>query len=204
MTKLKHVEVRGYQDRRAGISEGDCPYVRSNHRTNWHRGWSRADAKLSNAPFNLTKEWVAERVSVVRSGCWEWKLSKTGSGYGTCTIKKKQFFMHRSAWELFNGPIPEGLWVLHKCDNPPCCNPDHLFIGTATDNVQDMLAKQRRGLVPTTCQKRLAKLTAKQVVQIRTLYGSGEVTQDWIAKHFDVTPMTVSRIWTRRTWRNMP
>lgn len=89
-------------------------------------------------------------------GCIEWKGARNPQGYGQKCIKGKRYRTHRLAWEWANGPIPEGLFVLHKCDNPPCCNPDHLFLGTQTDNMQDMLAKGRgiNGGIPLThCPK---------------------------------------------------
>lgn len=73
------------------------------------------------------------------SACWPWKGSVMGEGYG----RYRQAYTHRLAWMLANGPIPAGLFVLHKCDNPPCCNPDHLFLGTQADNVRDRDAKGR-------------------------------------------------------------
>lgn len=71
-------------------------------------------------------------------GCWIYFGPKTRYGYGYFASKKG----HRYAWELTNGSIPYGMWVLHKCDNPPCCNPDHLYLGNAKDNAQD---RSRRG-----------------------------------------------------------
>lgn len=75
--------------------------------------------------------------------CWVW----TGAylrGYGEFKLAGRRHLAHRVAWEMANGPIPDGLWVLHKCDNPPCVREDHLFLGTVMDNVADMDAKGRR------------------------------------------------------------
>ncbi len=83
------------------------------------------------------------------NGCWEWLGARLKSGYGfskrICYIqgKKKNSTSHRLFYEKFKGKIPEGLFVCHKCDNPICCNPDHLFLGTAKDNVRDMMNKGR-------------------------------------------------------------
>lgn len=77
-------------------------------------------------------------------GCWEWTGARGRAGYGYFSIKDRRFFAHRLAFALVNGPIPPGLFVCHRCDNPPCCRPDHLFLGTTRDNVVDAMRKGRR------------------------------------------------------------
>ena len=76
--------------------------------------------------------------------CWPWDAPRSQDGnYGTMYVDGKHRMAHRIAWALTKGPIPSGLDVLHHCDNPPCCNPDHLFVGTRSDNMQDMVRKGR-------------------------------------------------------------
>ena len=77
------------------------------------------------------------------SACIEWTGSRNPKGYGQKKVGGKTIFAHRWAWEQANGPIPDGLHVLHTCDNPPCVNVDHLFLGTNADNVKDRDAKGR-------------------------------------------------------------
>lgn len=77
-------------------------------------------------------------------GCWEWTGARNEDGYGRLYTAGENWFTHRYSWVLHNGPIPDGLWVLHHCDNPPCIRPDHLFLGTAATNVADMVAKDRQ------------------------------------------------------------
>lgn len=98
---------------------------------------------------------VAERFwkKVDRSGgdlaCWPWIGSRQPNGYGKVrvqAIRTAPLQAHRVAWELSHGEIPHGLWVLHRCDNPPCCNPSHLFLGTPKDNTTDMVGKGRVAL----------------------------------------------------------
>jgi len=77
-------------------------------------------------------------------GCWLWKGGLSGSGYGNFWSDGKTVRAHRYAWEITHGrPVPEGLYVLHRCDTPRCCNPEHLFVGTLRDNSRDMAAKGR-------------------------------------------------------------
>src|SRR5256885_74384 len=84
------------------------------------------------------------RKTISPSGCWEWVGSKRELGYGQVRYKGRSARAHRIAWELTFGEIPDGRSVLHKCDNPPCINPDHLFLGTQQDNVDDMFRKGRQ------------------------------------------------------------
>lgn len=83
--------------------------------------------------------------------CWPWTLSKADKGYGQIMVRtngqRRPLGTHRVAWEVTHGSIPDGLWVLHSCDNPPCCNPSHMRLGTNADNVADMIARKRRTVV---------------------------------------------------------
>jgi len=85
------------------------------------------------------------------NGCWEWHSSLTGGGYGAFFVhhpdKREIVRAHRFSWELANGSIPNGLWVLHKCDNRICVNPDHLFLGNRSDNMIDCARKGRLSVI---------------------------------------------------------
>lgn len=113
------------------------------------------DAILKNEPTFWKKVDI-------RSGdaCWEWKSAKNSTGYGLHGIKidgkGRCFLAHRVAWVLRNGQIPAGMCVCHRCDNPSCVNPAHLFLGTNLDNVRDMDSKGRRknwNSARTTCSR---------------------------------------------------
>lgn len=75
--------------------------------------------------------------------CWEWNGYKNNMGYGLKSRKNRRKLVHRLAWEWVNGPIPSGMNILHRCDNPPCVNPNHLFMGTQADNMMDKKLKGR-------------------------------------------------------------
>jgi hypothetical protein len=96
-------------------------------------------------PVRPIKDRIIERVSLNERGCWIWQGPIFKDGYGAIGIRRigtKR--AHRVSYEAFVGPIPEGAWVLHRCDEPRCVNPEHLFTGTPKDNTQDMLSKGRR------------------------------------------------------------
>ena len=124
--------------------------------------------------------------------CWEWTGCTGTSGYGFAMYHDVRTRAHRVAWGLANGPIPEGLRVCHACDNPRCCNPAHLFVGTQADNMADKVAKGRWG-------KPGVHLTSEQVLEIRAKLASG-VTQLAIAQAYGATRQAISAIATRRNW----
>jgi hypothetical protein len=133
--------------------------------------------------------------------CWEWQGHCKSGGYGYVRWRGPQQLAHRVAWELEVGPIPEGLRVLHKCDNPPCVRPDHLFLGTQADNVADMVAKGR-GRAPRGAANANAKLSIEQVVEIRRRYADGEF-QTALAREFGVSAGAVAGIVHRRRWAHV-
>lgn len=99
-------------------------------------------------------------------GCWLWTGSKIQGGYGKLWVYGKYMLAHRYSWQLHNGPIPDELCVLHRCDNPSCVNPDHLFLGTQADNLADMRAKGRDNQ-PKGEAHGMAKLTEPEIPLIR-------------------------------------
>jgi len=139
--------------------------------------------------------------------CWAFKGAVNNSGYASIVLvespgKKRTYMAHRIAWELFNGGIPSGLCVLHKCDNRVCVRPDHLFLGTHKDNTQDCIQKGRFKAAPHFNGENhpASKLTAEAVNRIRNEYvrGSGAV----LAKEFGVSQQTVSAIICGTHWSN--
>lgn len=135
------------------------------------------------------------------SGCWEWKRSSDGWGYGKISIQHKLEKVHRVMFSLANGPIPTGMCVCHKCDNPPCCNPDHLFLGTHADNRRDMIQKGRLSDQSGTLNSQ-AKINDNIAREIRSLYANG-VMQKLIAEKYGISTGIVNRVVLRRNWKNI-
>lgn len=132
-------------------------------------------------------------------GCWGWR-GATSHGYGVFGALKKRYKAHRFSYELHHGPIGEGLVVCHRCDNPPCSNPDHLFLGTTADNMADAAAKNR---MPRGTAHHMARLTPERVREIRARYDAGE-TLYGLSKRFGVHRRTLRSAIIRKTWRHIP
>jgi hypothetical protein len=137
--------------------------------------------------------------------CWQWLGCTDKNGYGYFGIKRNGKFAtaeaHRIAWELRRGPIPEGMCVCHHCDNPGCCNPSHLFVGTPADNVADMDIKGRRKQPITLGEKNgMHKLSWNSVSLIR-LFATAGASYPFIAKRYGVTPQAVGGVVRGKTWR---
>lgn len=138
--------------------------------------------------------------------CWEWTGWRHQFGYGLLGVRKRDdsgptsALAHRLSWEFANGPIPDGMWVLHRCDNAPCCNPAHLFLGTHQDNMDDMASK-RRAKAPRGERQHLAKLTAQDVLQIRAR--CPQETRRALADEFGVAVGTIHQIVNRLTWTHI-
>lgn len=151
--------------------------------------------------------------------CWLWTASLRNKGYGAFAYTDAQGNLvqdraHRYSYELHVGPIPEGLFVLHKCDVPACVNPDHLFIGTKAENVRDMVAKGRH--VPggthtevMNCKYKRgerhhnAKLTAETVIGIRELHSAGDISLAELARRFGISQPSAYRIVKRLRWTHI-
>ncbi len=134
--------------------------------------------------------------------CWLWIGGDTGNGYGRIRRKGgKKILAHRLSWELHNGPIPDGLCVLHKCDTPPCVNPDHLFLGTQKDNIQDAFKKGRL-FIPKGEDNKQSKLKNEDIIEIRKLREQG-YTQVLLGKMFGVRHTTIGNICNNKTWKHV-
>lgn len=123
--------------------------------------------------------------------CWIWIKAKNPKGYGKVGVNGKNRLAHRVSYSQTFGPIPDKMLVLHKCDNPSCVNPDHLFIGNNQDNMTDMSKKGRSN----------SKLTSKQVQEIRNHRQNG-LSLSSIANKFSITLENVYYITKNKTWKH--
>jgi hypothetical protein len=133
--------------------------------------------------------------------CWLFTRKCNSAGYGHIICGKEQL-AHRIAWISTYGAIPDALCVLHKCDNPPCCNPRHLFLGTRSENSLDMHQKGRNVILRGS-KIGLAKLTERDIPTIRRLYASGDITQAEIADIYHVHGNTIGKIINGKTWTHV-
>lgn len=128
--------------------------------------------------------------------CIEWAGCRVQGGYGHRRYHGRMTLAHRVAWIEANGPIPDGMIVMHTCDNPPCINVEHLRLGTQRQNVEDMLSKGRRHSSKGERNPK-AKLTHDQVIEIRSASG----TLQQIADRYGITNANVSKIKKGQTWQ---
>lgn len=134
--------------------------------------------------------------------CWEWQGDTYGTGYGRLTHDSKTIRVHQFSYKLHIGPIPNGMFVCHKCDHPACVNPNHLFLGTPKDNMDDMIQKGRKVTKPGDTNA-FAKLANSDIPKIRKLSQDGLSNQQ-IAERFHVSRSTISMIVNGKTWKSVP
>lgn len=145
--------------------------------------------------------------------CWVWTGALTKFGYGHTSGlpygEKRPLLTHRVSWLLTHGDIPDGMCVLHRCDNPPCVRPDHLFLGSKKDNTQDMIDKGRgrAGAQPWNSRtlgerNAHAKLTASQVVEMRKRAAAGEHYRD-LADAYGISVSNANTIIIGNSWRHV-
>ncbi len=139
--------------------------------------------------------------------CWEWSGSRTPEGYGFIYAGPlydepvRWIRANRLSWEIHNGKVPDGLYVLHDCDNPPCVNPKHLYVGTQQQNVHDRTVR-RRGRRQDGAFNSKAKLTETDVRAIVAMVEAGK-SQTAVAALFGLTQPYVSKIARRQFWRHL-
>lgn len=151
-------------------------------------------SELANlTPIELARFWSRIQ-SAPDFHCWEWQGRKAPAGYG----RFGAMMAHRVAYELIKGPIPEGLLIRHKCDNPPCCNPRHLIIGTHKQNTQDAVERGRHAVG---ARSGMAKLSEDQARYI--LRNAEKKTVRQLAAMFGVAPSTVSMVRSGQRWAHL-
>lgn len=152
------------------------------------------EGKLPTREINLTPNDVERFWKKVYKGesCWIW-TGDTHKGYGSITLSPNiKLAAHRVAYTINKGQIPAGMIVCHKCDRPPCVNPDHLFLGTHQDNTTDRISKGRGQI----------RLSAEKASQIKHLVGVKSASA--VARQFGVSPKQISEIWDGLYWKHAP
>lgn len=132
---------------------------------------------------------------VIWIGAWQNK------GYGQTRYEGKTILAHRAAYIVHIGKIPDGLFVLHKCDVPSCINPQHLFLGTQKDNIHDMISKGRGRLGYNS--EWYSKFCADDIRRFRAMYASGKYTINGLAKKVGITSGGMWKIIRRKTWKEL-
>lgn len=158
------------------------------------------EARWKGKPSAIDRFWQAVDQSLGQGpdgNCWEWKKGRLAQGYGRLSIGDGEVRAHRYAYELAFGPPPEGMMVCHHCDNPPCCNPNHLFLGTAQDNSDDKVVK-RRHIFGASHHK--SKLSDDDVRAIR----ADPRMQIEIAPDYGVTQGLIGMIKRGEIWTHLP
>ena len=182
--------------------------------------------QIQDTPAFRLRVWA--NINASGRECWPWMASCKPTGYGQTWDGKHVTYAHRAVYVFAFGPIPDGMFVCHHCDNPICCRPSHLFLGTHADNMQDMLSKGRgikdeqhargdrngRRLYPERygnvtpaphpgMTNHAAKLTDDDVREIQRLIAAGDLLQREIATMFGVSQTKVSQIKLGKAWKHL-
>ena len=132
------------------------------------------------------------------NGCWIWQRSKDKDGYGYIKAKgiRSAYKAHRLSYKIFNGEITDGLFVCHKCDNPSCCNPEHLFLGTAQENKHDSIIKDRHA-TGSRCHK--SKITKEQAIYIL----KSSLSAPKLASEYGIHRNSIYALRSGKTWKSL-
>ena len=156
---------------------------------------------LRSVRMTSQERFEAKFVKGKEDDCWNWLSTKLRTGYGRFLLDGRQQLAHRVAYQTYIGDIPDGICVCHRCDNPSCVNPFHLFLGTIADNVHDRNNKGRH--VDNSGEKHgKAKLTEENIVEIRARYANGERGAN-LAREFGVTRTNIGDVVHYRTWTKL-
>lgn len=180
-----------------------CPYQDKNNQSNIEERYIHA--RNLKMELRKVKERFLEKVKVESgSGCWIWTACHRKTGYGAFGFMGRTEYAHRASWLLFKGEIPTGFFVCHTCDTRSCVNPDHLFVGSCKDNMQDA-ARKGRMVIPAASFKsdekhQVSKLTNEQVRQIRA---APKKAYKGFASAFGVCKETIWNAREGRTFRDI-
>lgn len=159
---------------------------------------AKAGEKVTDSDIERFNSHV---VANKENGCWEWFGSRSRKGYGFIRHKKRLWQTHRFVWFALHGDIPSGMYICHKCDNPRCCNPEHLFLGTSSENAKDAFSKNRR-IARRGELNGGSKLNDAKVREILSMLKSGEKKRT-IARRFGIGVDTIILINLGRRWAHV-
>ena len=172
--------------------------------------WNRQTCCSRTCAGKMRKRPLGERFWAFASkgrknDCWQWNGSVNNNGYGRLNRNGRIVYAHRLSYELAYGCVPDGVDVLHRCDNPPCVNPTHLFLGTQADNNLDCREKGRHscGIRPRGERHSRAKLTERDVKKIHRLHGEGKVSHKLLGEMFGVSRSAISLVLSRKNWSHV-
>lgn len=167
----------------------------------------RKNVEIVLNPKDAKRFWAkVDLIADDGESCWNWHANTGSNGYGKFKLNGMDIAAHRVSWVICRGPIPNlggshGTCVRHACDNPRCCRPDHLSIGSHSDNMSDMV---QRGRSNTGERNPRARLTASDVVKIREMHASGRFTLRRLADMFGVHLATIGYAVNGKTWKHLP
>lgn len=144
----------------------------------------------------VMERFTEKYIPITESGCWIWTANTHKQGYGKLNVNGKQEPAHRTAYKLYKGEIPENMMVCHSCDIPECVNPDHLFLGTALDNMRDKISKGRHRGAKGGESHHNSKLNKKDVIEIR----KSKKYQYELAEIYNVSQSQISNIKRGARW----
>lgn len=182
-------------------AHGLCPkhYERKRKHGNSLTVLPKSKPPLTKSKYKSANEMFLDRfVALSKNDCWEWEGFKTKEGYGRFEWKGKRYNAARFSYEYYLGKFDENLFVCHKCDNPPCINPEHLFLGTHKENMHDRDVK-KRNFIPTGEKNPKAILNEDNVIEIRKLLDSGHSLNE-LSALFKVSKDAIHNIKTKKTW----
>jgi hypothetical protein len=147
--------------------------------------------------MNAAQFWTLTRGDRADSSCWPWPRCKNLNGYGLVTFEGRLRIAHRVAWRLTHGDYPGQAYVLHHCDNRPCCNPGHLFLGDAKTNALDAMSKGRHSTLERHGQARLTRTKAQE---IRALFATGGLSKAELGRRYGVSRTAIYNVISGCTW----
>lgn len=157
------------------------------------RLWRKSRKNEWNTP---EKFWA--KINKIENGCWEWAGSILTSGYGAFDFQGVRFLSHRLAWIFTNGD-PKDKYVCHKCDNPLCCNPEHLFLGTTQENTKDCVSKNRQAKGENHGNSIISETQAIEILNLKGKKKAMEVSKMYGFKGME----SVTRIWEGKSWKHL-